>query len=263
MNFTYFIICLVSGALAFKVVQSIWRTLRQVQFRRQLIEKNQIELANFNQNNPSPPLTALQKQALALGAPYFLYDGEPVATLTACNESAYYSLSNLRYVLKQEWEIFNLNSARAVIERKLSLVDSLRLDQKMQGDAEQKYQALSTIAKKTDDLLHADQPDSLTSTYAWDICLAVGLARRCYWAGYISQQDMWHYLNKALAIATSKSSSWLEYGLSIHLGYVFADVDEPHLINEICVLLFKYDDNDFTDLIDTQIWQQVHFPTAH
>ncbi|MFT0211270.1 DUF1266 domain-containing protein [Pseudomonas sp. F1_0610] len=261
MNFTYLIILLISGVLAIKVIQAIWRTLYRIRLNHQLIEKNRIELAHFNQQHPCPTLTEWQKQGLALAAPYFLHDGEPIATLTASNQSAYYSLSSLRYLLDKEWEIFNSNSARTVIEHKLSLVDSFQLDQKMQDDPIQKQQALKAIAEKTDNQLQIEQPEQLRSTYAWDVCLAVGLARRCYWASYISQQDLWHCLTKALAITASKSSSWLEYALSIHLGYVFADVEEPYLLNEIYLLLISYDDSNCTTLTEAQAWQDIPFPT--
>lgn len=261
MNFTYLIILLVSGALAFKVAQAIWRTLYRIRLNQQLIEKNRIELASFNQQHPSALLTKWQKQGLALAAPYFLHDGEPIATLIVSNQSPYYSLSSLRYLLDKEWEIFNPSSARTVIEHKLSLIDSLRLDQKMQSDPKQKQHVLRVITEKTDNQLQIEQPEQLTSTYAWDICLAVGLARRCYWTGYISQQDMWHYLDTALTITTSKSSSWLEYALSIHLGYVFADVEEPYLLNEIYLLLISHDDSDSSALTGSQAWQDIPFPT--
>lgn len=64
---------------------------------------------------------------------------------------------------------------------------------------------------------------------AWDTDRLVTVARWCYSAGYITEDEAWNYINKAVSIAQSSFDSWEEYYISCAYGRAIAydgDIDE-------------------------------------
>lgn len=71
--------------------------------------------------------------------------------------------------------------------------------------------------------------NNVNTVAAWDTDRLVTVARWCCSAGYITEEEAWKYINKAVAMAQSSFSSWEEYYISCAYGRAIAfdgDIDE-------------------------------------
>ncbi|MBV7690438.1 DUF1266 domain-containing protein [Limnobaculum sp. M2-1] len=55
---------------------------------------------------------------------------------------------------------------------------------------------------------------------AWDIERLAGTARKCYFAGYITEDECYQYLAQARSLATARYANWQEYLVSFMTGRV-------------------------------------------
>lgn len=71
--------------------------------------------------------------------------------------------------------------------------------------------------------------NNVKTVAAWDTDRLVTVARWCYSAGYITEEEAWKYVDKAVAMAQSSFNSWEEYYISCVYGRAIAyegDIDE-------------------------------------
>lgn len=69
------------------------------------------------------------------------------------------------------------------------------------------------IVKDLDDFMHIGDAGSIA-------CHLVYLARKCFELDYISEEEMWEYVNFADEIAHKSYHSWADFGKSTCIGYV-------------------------------------------
>lgn len=84
---------------------------------------------------------------------------------------------------------------------------------------------------------------NVKTTTAWDSDRLVNVARWCYSADYITEEEAWSYIEKAVAMTKSSLNSWEEYYISFAYGRAIAyegDIDE---IIEAGETLFKKKDS--------------------
>ncbi|WP_055669226.1 DUF1266 domain-containing protein [Desnuesiella massiliensis] len=84
---------------------------------------------------------------------------------------------------------------------------------------------------------------NVKTTTAWDSDRLVNVARWCYSADYITEEEAWDYIEKAVAMTKSSLNSWEEYYISFAYGRAIAyegDIDE---IIEAGETLFKKKDS--------------------
>lgn len=258
MSLPYLLALLVAGALIFKVSQAIWRTQTIVRKRRarQLAAKQ--ELAAFNQANPCRQLTAQQQHALAFAAPLFLHAQLPVTSLTAQCQFPYFSISWLKHWLADQWEINDTASACQVLEQKLSLEQSQRLDRLMHSQITRRQSVFNKMQQAQPELFSLAIFERSRSTYALDTCFAIGLARHCYWAGFLKQAEMWQYIERAVHIAQQLGIDWPDYACSILLGFEFAEIEDFDWFEPICMLLETNKNKPNTEL-EIDVWQRISF----
>lgn len=71
--------------------------------------------------------------------------------------------------------------------------------------------------------------NNVKTVTAWDTDRLVNVSRWCYTAGYISEDEAWSYINKAVSMAQTSFNSWEEYYISCAYGRAIAydgDIDE-------------------------------------
>lgn len=71
--------------------------------------------------------------------------------------------------------------------------------------------------------------NNVKTVAAWDTDRLVTVARWCYSVGYITEDEAWSYINKAVDMAKSSFNSWEEYYISCVYGRAIAydgDIDE-------------------------------------
>lgn len=71
--------------------------------------------------------------------------------------------------------------------------------------------------------------NNVKTVAAWDTDRLVTVARWCYSAGYITEDEAWNYINKAVDTAKTSFNSWEEYYISCVYGRAIAyegDIDE-------------------------------------
>ncbi|SFC21947.1 DUF1266 domain-containing protein [Clostridium uliginosum] len=71
--------------------------------------------------------------------------------------------------------------------------------------------------------------NNVKTVAAWDTDRLVTVARWSYSADYITEEEAWNYINKAVSMAKSSFNSWEEYYISCAYGRAIAyegDIDE-------------------------------------
>lgn len=182
-------------------------------------------LENFNSNHSDEPVTEEQKRLLSFGGILFYYRGEKI--LGVKPES---NLNEYVGGLAQQWEVTNTEEAKETLDDLLLLQRSSEFDPIFLESSKE----LSSIQKDISKGLGLDlnTVTQVQSTYAWDICRAVSLAKWCYWAGYLTENETWDVMKKASDIATTKGENWTDYTISFLLGRTIQGFDLDELIVE-------------------------------
>lgn len=222
---------LVLAVIVFKIVVSIQA------------KKN---LKAFLASHPQTPLTEEKKRLLVFGAILSCYRSEEILSIiTDDNLNAY------KIGLQEQWEINNREDALETLNALLNLEKTAELNEVLahHHDSKELIELQTSIAEglRTDLV----QVQATTSTYAWDLCRLVSLAKWCYWLQYISEEEMWKYLNEAAIKASSLGNGWDDYTVSFLLGRAIHGFGIESIINE-CRTLYNKEDN-------AAVYSKYHF----
>ncbi|MGE7776551.1 DUF1266 domain-containing protein [Chitinophaga sp. NPDC101104] len=186
-------------------------------------KRNDKQLAAFNANHSGQPLTEEQKRLLAFGGILFYYRGEKILGIKP--ES---NINEYIGGLQQQWEITNSAEAKDTLNGLLALQRSTEFEPIFLQPSKELSGIQKDIAKGLGlDLASVAQ---VKSAYAWDICRAVSLAKWCYWAGYLTENETWGVMKAASEIAATKGKNWSDYTVSFLLGRTIQGFDLEDLI---------------------------------
>ena len=168
-------------------------------------------------------LTKEQENALVFGAVLSSRNGMSFNDLQA----AEYKDASIQ-VLNSAWDVTDTATAKETLESLLAeghradtdpMLAELRTPEAATANSAE-FQAYEDVKKNLVDNYGytAEQIDGLKTTSAWDYDRLVNVARFSYSAGYITEQEMWDYINKAVTQAKNDYNSWEEYFAGVMLG---------------------------------------------
>lgn len=175
-------------------------------------------------------LSNQQKRNLAFGAILSYYNNEPILDIKSKEKK-----ENHKKQLNLYWEVYDHNSALKRLERLLNLENSLEIDFLLKQSDSKINKIKETIADKLG--IQISEVEVVKSTYAWDICRFIVLAKWCYWSGYISSYEMWNFTIEGTEKASSIGENWNEYTISFLLGRTIQGFEMEPIVNE-CKELF-------------------------
>ena len=172
-------------------------------------------------------LTKEQENALVFGAVLSTRNRMPFDDLQA----AEYKDASTQ-ALNSAWDVTDTATAKETLESLLAeghradvdpMLAELRTPEAATENSEE-FQAYEDVKKNLVDNYGytAEQIDGLKTTSAWDYDRLVNVARFSYSAGYITEQEMWDYINKAVTQAKNDYNSWEEYFAGVMLGRTLA-----------------------------------------
>lgn len=214
---TYYIIACV--AIVFTIYLIFVLTYAKKRKKKQLKEFDNLK-----------PLNRNQKHALVFGVILAYHRGEEFIELKPKK-----SIDTYIYGLKDSWEIYNKEDAIEVLEALVSLERSTEFDKYLAEHSlavNASSKELHKIRKKIAKGLKFDIEtiQHVKSTFAWDICRCVSLAKWCFWCGYINEDECWDFILRAVNIAQSKGNNWEDYTISFLLGRTMQGFDLEDLI---------------------------------
>ncbi len=210
-------------------------------------KKKQEQLEDFKKRYSNTPLTEEQKRVLTFGAILFCYRYEKVFDMLPKGR-----LETIVYGLKNQWGINNSTEAKQVFNNLLMLKRSSEFDQ-YQRNTPEWTKTQSRIAKELK--MDIAEVQRTTSTYAWDTCRAVSLARWCFWVGYITEDEMWSICNRAAEIASGKGIDWNDYTVSFMLGREFQGLGIDDVVPACNWLVNAVP----TNMLDTNVYRLYPF----
>ena len=168
-------------------------------------------------------LTKEQENALVFGA-----------VLTTRNDMSFDDLEAEEYkdasiqVLRSAWKVTDTATAKETLESLLAeghraegdpMLTELRTPEAAEKNTEE-FQAYEDVKKNLVDNYGytAEQVDGIKTISAWDYDRLVNVARFSHSADYITEQEMWDYINKAVTQAKNDYNSWEEYFAGVMLG---------------------------------------------
>lgn len=191
-------------------------------------------LKAFLASHPQTPLTEAKKRLLVFGAILSYYKNEDILSIITDN-----NLDEYKSGLQEQWEINTREQALETLNDLLELKKSSEFNETLlqHHSSAELLELQQSIAKglKTDLSLIQET----TSTYAWDLCRLVSLAKWCYWLQYISEEEMWQYLNEAASKASTLGKGWEDYTISFLLGRAMHGFGIDNIIYECEVLFHK------------------------
>ena len=169
------------------------------------------QLDEFKSKHSGNPLDEKQKRALAFGGILFSNRFEKILTILPEDNLDTYVAG-----LKNQWEIETSSDAKETLNNLINLNKSKDIDSFVAGSPEQVRAAQKEIAKELG--IPLASVEATRSTFGWDTMRAVSLARWCYWAGYLTEQETWEFIHKAAGIASALGKNWEDYTVSFLLG---------------------------------------------
>ena len=180
-----------------------------------------------NKKEEKGKLTKEQENALVFGAVLTTKNGMSFNDL----EAEDYKDASIQ-VLGSSWDVKDTATAKETLEALLTqghradvdpALAELRTPEAAAGNSAE-YQAYEDVKKNlTSDYGYtAEQIDGIKTISAWDYDRLVNVARFSYSAGYITEQEMWDYINKAVTQAKNDYNSWKEYFAGVMLGRTLA-----------------------------------------
>lgn len=196
-------------------------------------------LKAFLASHPQTPLTEEKKRLLVFGAILSYYRDEDILSIITDKNMDVYKTG-----LQKQWSINSREDALETLNALLDLERSMELDEVLaQSDSSEELIDLQTSIA---DGLKTDlaQVQTTTSTYAWDVCRLVSLAKWCYWLQYISEAEMWRYLNEATVKASSLGKDWNDYTISFLMGRAIHGFGIEDIIDDCEALYNRESDAD-------------------
>ncbi len=200
--------------------------------------KTKKQLDQFTQNHSQFQLSPEQKRQLVFGAILACYRNEKILDVVPNR-----SLNPYVKGLKNQWDIYDHSSAIVRLNGLLDLSTSSEYDKFLEEEDIDLIRIKFNIATELGLVL--DDVKSVKSTYAWDTSRLASLAKWSYWAGHISEQEMWDYLNKAAQKAGEIGQNWKEYTISFLLGRTIQGFDLDDLI--VTTKQLYYSDKSVSD----------------
>lgn len=173
--------------------------------------KKSSQLTHFKSRHSNAPLDEKQKRALAFGGILFSNRFEKILTILPEDNLDKY-ISGLR----SEWQIDNSDSAKETLSELANLSRSKDLDQHIEAPLPEVKAVQKSIAKELG--ISLTTVENTQSTFAWDTMRAVSLARWCYWAGYLTEQETWAFIHESAETASRLGAGWEDYTVSFLLG---------------------------------------------
>jgi len=218
------IMCLIIAFIVLEIVSRIFA------------KKN---LKAFLASHPQTPLTEEKKRLLVFGAILSCYRSEDILSIITDDNMNVYKTG-----LQKQWSINGREDALETLNALLNLELSTELDEVLaQGGSSEELIELQTLIA---DGLKTDlaQVQTTTSTYAWDVCRLVSLAKWCYWLQYISEAEMWKYLNEGAEKASSLGKDWNDYTVSFLMGRAIHGFGTEDIIDDCKALYHRESDTD-------------------
>ena len=72
----------------------------------------------------------------------------------------------------------------------------------------------------------------------------MSLAKWCYWLQYISEAEMWEYLNEGAVKASSLGKDWNDYTVSFLMGRAIHGFGTEDIIDDCKALYHRESDTD-------------------
>ncbi len=166
-----------------------------------------------------------QRRKLVFGAILSYYRGESIldVNLVGDNEEYIEGLSNW-------WGINNREEATAVLGDLLALEKSRIFDPLLENPDAELNEIKNEIAEGL--AIHFSKVSEVQSTYAWDIVRLVVVSKYSYWCGYISEEEMWNFIDYGVEKASEVGVDWKQYTISFLLGRCIHGFDLEDVIDE-------------------------------
>jgi hypothetical protein len=179
-------------------------------------------------------LTKEKQQELAYGAILSTRNNMSFDTLKIGHKG-------IERVLNDYWEVSDKQSAIETLDWLLNeghRIDADVVFQEIKNGTAQNYEELKSIvdlcnkAKSTMESklgFTEEMFNNVNTVAAWDFDRLVTVARWCYSAEYISEEEAWSYIEKAASMAKESFNSWEEYYISFAYGRAIAyegDIDD-------------------------------------
>lgn len=171
------------------------------------------ELEEFNSRYSGKPLGENHQRAMVYGAVLARSRGESVLSMLPKER-----IETYREGMKKSWNIIDEQSAVASINALLQLQKSSGFDEFIRTHETNKElnRIYARISRELD--LPEEEVKMVRSTYAWDICRAVNVAKWCFWIGYLTESQFYGCLDRCNEIVARIGKDWTEYTCSFLLG---------------------------------------------
>ena len=171
------------------------------------------ELEEFNSRYSGKPLGENHQRAMVYGAVLARSRGESVLSMIPKER-----IETYREGMKKSWNIIDEQSAVASINALLQLQKSSGFDEFIRTHETNKElnRIYARISRELD--LPEEEVKMVRSTYAWDICRAVNVAKWCFWIGYLTESQFYGCLDRCNEIVARIGKDWTEYTCSFLLG---------------------------------------------
>jgi hypothetical protein len=217
-------------------------------------------------------LTTLESKKILAGAIYASQQGAYLNTLKANIDDG-----RLHTILKDWWSIYGRDEATETLdylrdkaysyyfptvwkafqagsdeERKSIITENMTSQEDAEKAYEQTHNLLESVdcLKKLNIIQHADDIEKY-GVMGWDVGRLVFIARICFDAGYISEEEAWTYIDVAYAQAQRTFNSWEELSKSYQIGrFIWRGKDADDGMHNIA-----------NDLVNSpkSPWQQVEW----
>lgn len=168
-------------------------------------KKKQIE--SVKSRLKSTEITEEQKRFLTFGSILFVYRFEKILEILPETR-----LEMHIFWLANQWWISNPISAKDTIWELLSLKNSERLDNILIWNDSEVEKIKKNISKGLK--IDISEVEAVKSTFAWDLVRAVSLSKWCFWCWFLTEDEMWNFMERASKIAEEKAENWKDYNVS-------------------------------------------------
>lgn len=187
--------------------------------------KKQKQLNEFQSRYSGKPLNERQKRALAHGAILAYTRGDDILSIAPRKR-----LDEYVQGLCHQWEITGKEDAVKVLNDLTDLKKSEELNVTLTGirnDPEFK----GLVSKITGELkISAGEVTRVSDTFAWDTCRAINVAKWCFWAGHLTEEEAWGYIFISSETAMQRCSNWQDYTISFLLGRSLQGFDPDEVL---------------------------------
>jgi len=216
-----------------------------------LVFKGELKKVNIvmRKNNKRAAITKSQKRMLVFGAILFHIENQKILSVSFKEEYK-------KFLDEIESQNQNRETALTTLQRLLELTESRKLDSLLAEKTLDEANIKKEISKKLK--ISIQEIQHIRSTYAWDICRLVAMSKWCFWAGYISREEMWNLISKGVERASENGDNWKSYTISFLIGRKLAGFDIDDVIKQVKQVLHSR--NPFFKRIkDIDVYKKYQF----